>query len=373
MPVAYVGLVTGDGMIKLEDSAAPPGTPLAVDLPLEKVLGKMPDKTFVDTRAAAVAGAGAGASVANGGGALALLGDAGASVASALDRVLRLLAVGSKRFLTNKVDRAVTGLIAQQQCVGPLHTPLADFAVVASSFFDKVGVASSIGEQPVKGLLHPAAMARLAVAEAVTNMAGVRVSSLSDAKCSANWMWAAKLPHEGAALFDAATAMAAFMIAVGVAVDGGKDSLSMAAKTPDGRTVKAPGTLVISLYCACPDVANKRTPDIKRPGASSLLLVRPEPSSSSTAAALPLRCGGSALLQVFGRVGGEAGNASAAVPDCEQPERLVAAFEATQALLDVEGALLAVHDRLVARIEVQGATITRLEQAQLAAEVGGSW
>jgi phosphoribosylformylglycinamidine synthase len=340
VPVAYVGLVTGDGMIKLEDSAAPPGTPLAVDLPLEKVLGKMPAKTFVDTRAGPSAGADAAATGSSGASALELLGDAGATAAAALDRVLRLLAVGSKRFLTNKVDRAVTGLIAQQQCVGPLHTPLADFALVASSFFDKVGVASSIGEQPVKGLLSAAAMARLAVAEAVTNMAGARVTALSDAKCSANWMWAAKMPHEGAALFDAATAMAAFMIAVGVAVDGGKDSLSMAAKTPDGRTVKAPGTLVISLYCACPDVANKRTPDIKRPGASSLLLIRPTPAG----AAPPLRCGGSALLQVFGRVGGEAGSAAATVPDCERPDLLVAAFEATQALLDVEGALLSVHD-----------------------------
>ena len=340
VPVAYVGLVTGDGSIKLEDSAD--GT-VSVDLPLEKVLGKMPPKTFVDARAQPLPPLTAsGRADALPGSAVSLLGSPDATVASALDRVLRLLSVGSKRFLTSKVDRAVTGLIVQQQCVGPLHIPLADCAVIASSFFDKVGVASSVGEQPVKGLVDPAAMARLAVAEAVTNMVGARVSALSDAKCSANWMWAAKLPTEGAALFDAARAMAAFMIAVGVAVDGGKDSLSMAAKTPDGKTVKAPGTLVISLYCACPDVGQVRTPDIKRPGASSLVLVRPVAASTSPSS-LPLRAGGSALLQVYGRVGGGSGGPGA-VPDCEEPALLVALFEATQALLDAPETLLSVHD-----------------------------
>jgi phosphoribosylformylglycinamidine synthase len=329
VPVAYVGVVTGDGDVRLEDSAAPIGSPLPVNLPLEKVLGKMPPKIFVDNRASPP-------SVSSS--ALTALGNI--TAADALERVLRLISVGSKRFLTNKVDRAVTGLIIQQQCVGPLHTPLADFAVVATSYFDKVGIASSIGEQPVKGLLNPSAMARLAVSEAITNMVGVRISSLSDAKCSANWMWAAKLPNEGAALFDAAKSMADFMIAVGVAIDGGKDSLSMAAKTPEGKTVKAPGTLVISLYAPCPDVENKRTPDIKHPGSSSLVLIRP--ISSKTPTTLPLRLGGSAFLQVYGHIGN--GSLHEAVPDCESPDLLVSAFEVTQSLLGEKNAVLSVHD-----------------------------
>lgn len=318
VPVAYVGTVTNDGNVYLEDSNDG-STPVA--LPLEKVLGKMPPKTFVDSRATLQP---APASLA-----------ADITVEAALDRVLRLLSVGSKRFLTNKVDRSVTGLIAQQQCVGPLHTPLSDFAAIASSYFETVGVVSSIGEQPVKGLSNPAAMARLAVAESITNMAGARITGLHEAKCSANWMWAAKMAHEGAALFDAATAMSEFMIATGVAVDGGKDSLSMAAKTPDGKVVKAPGTLVISLYAPCPDINNMRTPDIKRPGASKLVLVRPVAAGSTPAE----RIGGSALLQTFNGVG-----VAEDVPDCNTPQLLVTAFNVTQQLLDEKDALLSVHD-----------------------------
>ncbi len=327
VPVAYVGEVTGDGNIHLVDSN---DNTLPVNLPLEKVLGKMPQKTFVDERRllAPPAGPVADSSV---------FLPPGTTVAAALDRLLRLLAVGSKRWLTNKVDRSVTGLIAQQQCVGPLHTPLSDCAVVASSFFDTVGIASSIGEQPVKGLANPSAMARLAVAESITNIVSARISSLVDAKCSANWMWAAKMAHEGAALFDAATAMADFMVATGVAVDGGKDSLSMAAKTPDGATVKAPGTLVISLYAPCPDVRNVRTPDLKKAGGSTLIHVRPCPAGAPAAT----RIGGSALLQVFKSIGSGAPDS---VPDCERPDLLVALFDTTQSLLDAAGLLLSVHD-----------------------------
>lgn len=318
-PVAYVGEVTGDGFIVLHDSAD--GTnPVHMDT--EKVLGTMPQKTYASTRADTAAFP-------------PFVVPAGIDVAAALDRVLRLLSVGSKRFLTNKVDRAVSGLIAQQQCVGPLHTPLADVAVVALSHFGSTGIASSIGEQPLKGLVSPAAMGRMAVGEAITNMASARVSALTDAKCSANWMWAAKLPCEGAALYDACVAMSDFMIATGVAVDGGKDSLSMAAKAPDGEMVKAPGSLVISLYAPCPDIAATVTPDLKAPAAgSTLLLVDPSRGRA--------RIGGSCLGQVFSSVG-----SLEQVPDCEEPEALVAAFNAIQALLASPGSggVRALHDR----------------------------
>ena len=126
------------------------------------------------------------------------------TVRDALDRVLRLLSVGSKRFLTNKVDRAVTGLIARQQCAGPLQLTVADVAVIAQTHLDTTGGATAIGEQPIKGLLDPAAMARLTVGEALTNLVWAQVSALPDVRCSGNWMWAAKLPGEGAALYDAA-------------------------------------------------------------------------------------------------------------------------------------------------------------------------
>lgn len=336
VPAAYVGHVTGDGRVVLLDSAD--GT-TPVDLDLDAVLGKMPQKTFTSTRAPPLSAP------------LAL--PPGVDVPAALDRVLRLLSVGSKRFLTNKVDRSVTGLVAQQPCVGPLHTPLADCAVLALGHFDVCGVASSIGEQPLKGLVSPAAMGRLAVAEAILNLCAARVGPLTTAKCSANWMWAAKLPSEGAALYDAARAMADFMIATGVAVDGGKDSLSMAAKLPTGEMVKAPGTLVISLYAPCPDVRRVLTPDVKAPGGSTLVLVD---VSARAGAPRRARCGGSALGQVFNQVG-----AATEVPDAEEPALLVAAFNAVQALMDhpaLGPALLAYHD-----VSDGGVLVAALEMA----------
>ncbi|KAK3749117.1 hypothetical protein QZH41_016634, partial [Actinostola sp. cb2023] len=164
--------------------------------------------------------------------------------------------------MPRKVDRSVTGLIAQQQCVGPLHTPLADFAVTSLSHFDTQGSATAIGEQPIKMLVDPSLGARMTVGEALTNLVFAKISDLKDVKCSANWMWAAKLPGEGAALYDACHAMCSVMADLGIAVDGGKDSLSMAARVGKS-TVKAPGELVVSVYAACPDIRLKVTPDLK--------------------------------------------------------------------------------------------------------------
>merc|ERR1719274_419751 len=179
--------------------------------------------------------------------------------------VLRLVSVGSKRFLTNKVDRSVTGLVAQQQCVGPLHTPLANCAVTAMSPLDVCGAVTSLGEQPLKALKGDTeghrAMARLAVAEAITNLAWVAIPSLDSVKCSGNWMWAAKLEGEGPKMYDAAEALSDIMVELGVAIDGGKDSLSMAARVPlengSSETAKSPGQLVITAYAPVPDVRVK--------------------------------------------------------------------------------------------------------------------
>ena len=186
--------------------------------------------------------------------------------------MLRLLCVGSKRFLTSKVDRSVMGLIARQQCCGPLHLPLSDVAVFAQSPFSTTGCATAIGEQPVKGLIDPAAMGRLTVGEACTNLVWAAITDIEAVKCSGNWMWASKLEGEGAAMYDCCEAMGAAMLELGIAVDGGKDSLSMAAKVGE-EVVKAPGTLVVSVYAGCPDISLTVTPDIKHAGRSSLVLV----------------------------------------------------------------------------------------------------
>jgi len=316
VPVAFVGRVTGDGRAILHD-AADDTTP--VDLVLDHVLGQVPQKTFdSDRRSVSLKE-------------LRLPSDL--EVSQALDRVLRLLAVGSKRFLTTKVDRSVSGLVARQQCAGPLQLTVADVAVIAQSHFAVTGAATAIGEQPLKGLIDPAAMARMAVGEALTNLVWARVTALEDVRCSANWMWAAKLPGEGAALYDAATAMRDIMLDLGIAVDGGKDSLSMAARAPlpEGgeELVKAPGELVISAYVTCPDVRATVTPDLELPGRGCLLLV--------DLGAGELRLGGSALAQVFSQIGGE-------TPDVDDADVLGRAFAAIQQLIAAD-VLTAGHDR----------------------------
>ncbi|XP_060112179.1 phosphoribosylformylglycinamidine synthase [Heteronotia binoei] len=325
-PVDFVGQIVGDERIVLVDDTKVPasdaelkegqtgGRPTPVNLKLEWVLGKMPRKEFLLKRVKR---------------ALRPLDlPRNLNVVDALQRVLRLPSVASKRYLTNKVDRSVTGLVAQQQCVGPLHTPLADVAVVALSPFEIVGGATALGEQPIKGLIDPAAGARLAVAEALTNLVFARVTDLKDVKCSGNWMWAAKLPGEGAALAEACQAMCAVMGELGVAVDGGKDSLSMAARVGT-ETVKAPGTLVISAYAVCPDIRSTITPDLKCPeGKGTLLHVAINPDRH--------RLGGSALAQCFSQLGDVS-------PDLDSPSTLVSCFQVTQELLK-DGLISAGHD-----------------------------
>jgi phosphoribosylformylglycinamidine synthase len=316
VPFAVIGSITGDGRIVLYDEIDETSP---VDLPLGKILGDMPQKVFSMNRFKSEARP--------------LELPEGLSLKDALNRVLRLLSVGSKRFLTSKVDRSVTGLVAQQQCAGPLQLTVSDVAVVGQSHFNLTGAAISIGEQPLKGLLDPAAMARMCVGESLTNMVWAVISSLEDVKCSGNWMWAAKLPGEGARLYDAAVALSDIMIKLGIAIDGGKDSLSMAAQVrgKEGRTetVKSPGTLVISAYASCPDITKVITPDIKRPGESRLIFIDIAKGSH--------RLGGSALAQVYRQLGSES-------PDVNDPRLLGRAFRAVQSLIS-NGLLLAGHDR----------------------------
>ncbi|PIX02802.1 phosphoribosylformylglycinamidine synthase [bacterium (Candidatus Gribaldobacteria) CG_4_8_14_3_um_filter_42_11] len=320
-----LGEVTGDGKFTVYDSDG--STP--VDLDLADVLGNMPQKTFSDTRVEPVLKP------------LELPADL--TVRQALERVLRLLSVGSKRFLTNKVDRSVTGLIAQQQCVGPLQLPLADVAVVAQSHFGLTGAATAIGERPNLGVISPAAQGRMTVAEMLMNMVWARISSLSDIKCSANWMWAPKLPGEGARLYDTVKAMCGIMDEIGV--DGGKDSLSMATKVPlpDGsvETVKSPGQLVLSGYCTMPDISKVVTPEFKRSGTRLIFMDLAEGKR---------RLGGSALAQAYGQVGDEC-------PDVEDSALLANAFRAIQEMINRD-LILSGHD-----ISDGGLLITLLEMA----------
>ncbi|XP_071123747.1 phosphoribosylformylglycinamidine synthase-like [Mytilus edulis] len=171
-------------------------------------------------------------------------------------------------------------------------------------------------------------MARMSVGEALTNLVFACITDLKDVKCSRNWMWPAKLPGEGAALLDACTAMCDVMKKLGIAVDGGKDSLSMAARVGD-ETVKAPGTLVISVYAGCPDITATVTPDLKCPdGQGSLLYIDLSCGKH--------RLGGSSLAHCYGQLG----NIS---PDLDDPDMFVSAFNLTQKLIK-DRKLVSGHD-----------------------------
>jgi len=325
-----LGEVTGDGRIVVYD-AVDRSTP--VDLELAPILTSIPQKTFELQRLPGTRKP--------------LVLPDGLTAADALRAVFRLPSVSSKGYLVHKVDRSVTGLIARQQCCGPLQLPVSDVSVMAQSHFDITGAAIAIGEQPIAGLVDPRAGARMAVGEALTNIVWARISDLSHIKCSVNWMWAAKTPGEGAALADAALALRDLMISLGIAADGGKDSLSMAARVGD-EVVKAPGQVVISAYASMPDISRVITPDLKRPSHSRLILIDLAPGLN--------RLGGSALAQAFGQIGGQA-------PDVDNPDLLKRAFLAVQRLID-EDLGLAGHDRS------EGGLVTTLAEMAMSGNCG---
>ena len=319
-----LGKVTGDGRFVVHDSLDDT-TP--VNLDLKQVLSGLPQKEYTDKRIHLDLPP------------LEIPSDL--TFIKALENVFKLMSVGSKRFLTNKVDRSVTGLVVQQQCCGPLQLPVSDVAVVADSYFDTTGAATSIGEQPIKMLIDPKAGARMAIGEALTNLIGTKISNRKHIKVSGNWMWASKLPGEGAAIYDAATALKDFMIALKIAIDGGKDSLSMATDV-DGQKVKSPRQLVISAYAPVEDISKVTTPDLKHPGESSLLYLN--------FSNLLKRLGGSAFAQTLGQIGNDC-------PDIENPEVLAKVFDVVQTLVE-QFEILSCHD-----VSDGGLIVTLVEMA----------
>lgn len=308
-PYELLGTVTGSGRIVVEDERDG-STP--IDLPIAPIISGLPRSTIHDVPRHRV------------GAPLVLPEDL--TIADALSRVLRLPSVASKEHLVHRVDRSVGGLVARQQCCGPLQLPVSDVAVSALSPLDPYGTASSVGEQPLKVLLDPAAGVRMTVSEALLNLASARITGLSAVKASGNWMWPAKLPGKMAAIYEAASALE-FLTELGVAIDGGKDSMSMAAVV-DGQTIPSPDTFVLTTYAPVQDVTRVLTPDLKLPGRSALLLLEPEHGLR--------RLGGSALAQVYGQIGD-------ACPDVDAAW-LRRTFEAVQQLIDSD-LILSAHDR----------------------------
>ena len=246
-----------------------------------------------------------------------------------LEKVLQLEAVACKDWLTNKVDRSVTGRIAQQQCVGELQLPLANLGITTLDYTGTRGIATALGHAPVPALINAGAGSRLSVSEALTNIVWTPIQDgLSGVSLSANWMWPAKQEGETARLYDAVKALSDYCVALGVNVPTGKDSLSMTQKYPNGTKVMAPGTVIVSAAGEVSDVRKTVTPVMKRDVNTKLLYVDFSKDG--------FKLGGSSFAQALGLIGDEA-------PDVRSAAYFKKAFNALQSLIN-EGLVLAGHD-----------------------------
>ncbi|MGL4908298.1 MAG: phosphoribosylformylglycinamidine synthase, partial [Bacteroidales bacterium] len=246
-----------------------------------------------------------------------------------LEEVLKLESVACKDWLTNKVDRSVSGKVAMQQCAGELQLPLNNLGIVALDYQGIKGVATSIGHAPIAGLIDAAVGSRLAIAEALTNLVWVPIEGgLQGVSLSANWMWACKNKGEDARLYKAVEAASEFAQTLKINIPTGKDSLSMTQKYPDGKKVYAPGTVIISTVGEVNNLRKAVTPVLQNQENSTLLYINLSKS--------PLTLGGSSVAQVLGELGGTA-------PDITNPDYFKRAFAAIQELLNKE-LILAGHD-----------------------------
>ncbi|HEX6272442.1 MAG TPA: phosphoribosylformylglycinamidine synthase [Polyangiaceae bacterium] len=316
-PFAVLGEATDGERLTLHDSAfgdAP------IDLPLSVIFGKPPKmvRRVERTRARARD-----------------FDPAEVELGEAVRRVLRFPAVAAKDFLITIGDRTVSGLVARDPMVGPFQVPVADAAVTLVDYEGYAGEAIALGERSPVAVLDAAASARLAVGEALTNLASAPVVSRGDVKLSANWMAAAGHPGEDAALYDAVRAVGMELCpALGIAIPVGKDSLSMRTlwDGPEGkkRLVAAPVSLVVTAFARVRDVRKTLTPElVTDAGETELLLVDLGRGRA--------RLGGSVLAQVYGALGSEP-------PDVDDARTLAGLFDAVAELRD-KGLLLAYHDR----------------------------
>ncbi len=246
-----------------------------------------------------------------------------------LTDVLRLEAVACKDWLTNKVDRSVTGKVATQQCTGAIQLPLNNLGVMALDYHGEKGIATALGHAPVSGLLDAGAGSRLAVAESLTNLVWAPLSyGLKGVSLSANWMWPARNKGENARLYRAVKALSDFVVELGINIPTGKDSLSMTQKYPDGKTVFAPGTVIISAVGEVKDIRETVTPGIRPKEGSRIIYIDFSKSG--------FELGGSSFAQTLNVIG-------KAAPDLPDAGYFAKAFETVQQLIN-DGYVLAGHD-----------------------------
>ncbi|WP_028989314.1 phosphoribosylformylglycinamidine synthase [Thermithiobacillus tepidarius DSM 3134] len=312
---AVVGEATAEQRLVLEDSYFR-NTP--IDMELSVLLGKPPRMTRVVQRLPRPA---------------VPLDSTGIELREAAYRVLRLPTVADKRFLITIGDRSVGGLVCRDQMVGPWQVPVADVGVTAMSFTGYRGEAMSMGERTPMALLDPAASGRMAIGEALTNLAAARVERLEDVKLSANWMAPAGHPGEDAGLYDTVRAVGMELCpALGIAIPVGKDSMSMKTVWREGgedKAVTAPLSLIVSAFARVPDVRRTLTPQLRADPQTDLFLVDLGAGRN--------RLGGSALAQVYKQLGDTP-------PDLDDPQLFRGFFAAVQQLNEA-GLVLAYHDR----------------------------
>ncbi|MDX1268343.1 MAG: phosphoribosylformylglycinamidine synthase, partial [Oceanisphaera sp.] len=315
-PFAVVGEATAERHLSLHDEHF---DNQPIDMPLEVLLGKAPKMQRDVTRAQHRSPA---------------LELNGIDLKEAAERVMTLPTVADKGFLITIGDRTVTGLVARDQMVGPWQVPVADCAVTAAAFDTYAGEAMAMGERAPVALLDYAASARLAVAEAITNIAATDIGELKHIKLSANWMSAAGHPGEDAGLYEAVKAVGEELCPeLELTIPVGKDSMSMKTSWQDNgedKTITSPLSLVITAFAKVNDVRATVTPWLRTDlGDTDLILVDLGNGKN--------RLGASALAQVYRQLGDQPA-------DLDSPEALKGFFYAIQALL-AENKLLAYHDK----------------------------
>ena len=331
-PYAIVGEAKEGDQLEVSDSMLG-GSP--VDIPLSVLFGKPPklhksvSRESVKTKPL----------------------QSGINLDEALLRVLSHPTVASKKFLITIGDRSVGGLVARDQMVGPWQTPVADVSVTASGFSGYTGEAMAMGERTPLAILSSAASARMAIGEAMTNIAAARVERIEDICLSANWMAAIGASGEDAALFDAVEAVGMELCpALGITIPVGKDSLSMQTRWQedgDFRTVTSPVSLIVSAFAPVPDIRETVTPELRPLPDETVILLLDLAEGKQ-------RLGGSILAQTYSTMGTEA-------PDLEDPELLKKLFQFLQKNRDE---VLAYHDRS------DGGLITTLLEMAFAARIG---
>ncbi|HSM99232.1 MAG TPA: phosphoribosylformylglycinamidine synthase [Gallionella sp.] len=314
-PFAVVGVATADQQLTVHDQQFGDNP---VDMPLSVLLGKPPKMTrnvVRETQRLTACDIGR------------------IGLRDAVERVLRLPSVANKTFLVSIGDRTVGGMTARDQMVGPWQVPVADVAVTLMGFSTNRGEAFALGERTPLALVNAPASGRMAVGEAITNIAAARIDKIGDIKLSANWMAAAGHPGEDAALFDTVRAVGMELCPqLGISIPVGKDSMSMKTVWQDGaerKSVTAPLSLIVTAFAPTPDARETLTPQLAPFLDTALLLIDLGHGKK--------RMAGSALAQVYKQVGDVA-------PDVDDALLLKAFFELIQEL-NTEGKLFSYHDR----------------------------